>query len=399
MLLLAFGRLGYSAGFYNVGAFWRPAPVLNWDFTATASLPSQLTFTRASIATYFDNTGTMQTAAVNTPRFDHDPISHQQLGMMMESSATNLISCSANFSLNNCWWNDSSGLTVTQNAATAPDGSNAGALISSTSSGWIYPTVQPTTNGTPYTYSIYMKAATAGTVDMAIQEDGGSFTDYGFVTVNVTTSWQRFSVTANSAGSHGIRGVVVLEESLTSAYIWGAQFEAGSYPSSYIPTTTTSVTRSADAATFNTMGWYNPVVGTLLAEYMNLGSENSATYQIFGVFNTNVAGTFTQNEIDLSDSGTSVKSSVTTSGSAVFNPGGTLNGVGVVNREVLSYAAANYAFSLNHGTSTSATSGALPSAAAYAYIGSQPDGNIRDRYIRKIQYYAQKLNADYIQPL
>jgi hypothetical protein len=244
-----------------------------------------------------------------------------------------------------------------------------------------------------------MKAATAGTVDMAIQEDGGSFTDYGFVTVNVTTSWQRFSVTANSAGSHGIRGVVVLEESLTSAYIWGAQFEAGSYPSSYIPTTTTSVTRSADAATFNTMGWYNPVVGTLLAEYMNLGSENSATYQIFGVFNTNVAGTFTQNEIDLSDSGTSVKSSVTTSGSAVFNPGGTLNGVGVVNREVLSYAAANYAFSLNHGTSTSATSGALPSAAAYAYIGSQPDGNIRDRYIRKIQYYAQKLNADYIQPL
>jgi hypothetical protein len=154
MLLLAFGRLGYSAGFYNVGAFWRPAPVLNWDFTATASLPSQLTFTRASIATYFDNTGTMQTAAVNTPRFDHDPISHQQLGMMMESSATNLISCSANFSLNNCWWNDSSGLTVTQNAATAPDGSNAGALISSTSSGWIYPTVQPTTNGTPYTASI-----------------------------------------------------------------------------------------------------------------------------------------------------------------------------------------------------------------------------------------------------
>jgi hypothetical protein len=136
-----------------------------------------------------------------------------------------------------------------------------------------------------------------------------------------------------------------------------------------------------------------------LGQYTNLGSENSATYQIFGVFNTNVAGTFTQNEIDLSDSGTSVKSSVTTSGSAVFNPGGTLNGVGVVNREVLSYAAANYAFSLNHGTSTSASTGALPSAAAYAYIGSQPDGNIRDRYIRKILYYAQRLNADYIQPL
>ncbi|MCB9963932.1 MAG: hypothetical protein H6857_03200 [Rhodospirillales bacterium] len=33
-------------------------------------------FTRASVGTYFDSTGTLQTAAANTPRFDHDPATH-----------------------------------------------------------------------------------------------------------------------------------------------------------------------------------------------------------------------------------------------------------------------------------------------------------------------------------
>jgi hypothetical protein len=54
----------------------------------------------------------------------------------------------------------------------------------------------------------------------------------------------------------------------TGLYIWGAQFEVGAFPTSYIPTTTAAVTRSADVASVNTLSpWYNASEGTLFAEY------------------------------------------------------------------------------------------------------------------------------------
>jgi hypothetical protein len=383
-------------------AFWRsPIPVLNWDFTAAAApLPSQLTFTRASTATYFDTGGTMQTAALNGPRFDYDPLSHQPLGLLMESSATNMIACSANIGDSSCWANDFSGMTITPNVLTAPDGTTTAARLNSTGASFIYPWAPTTSVSTPYTFSIYLKGASAGTVTLSMQENGGSYIIYATASVNVTTSWQRFSITASkTVGADDMRAVLQLDGSLMSVYAWGAQYELGSFPTSYIPTITAAVTRSADAASFNTMSWYNSTIGTLCAEYMNLGIENAATYRVFGVYRTNVAGTFAQNSISLSDMASTVKSTITTSGSAVFNPGGSLNGAFLVNTQALTYAAGAYAFSVNHGTAVTGSTGSLPTAALFGSIGSQPDGNIRNRYIRKIRYYNQSFAPVYLEKL
>jgi hypothetical protein len=50
-------------------------------------------------------------------------------------------------------------------------------------------------------------------------------------------------------------------------YVYGAQVEAGSFPTSYIPTTTGSVVRSADVCSITTAGWSNAGNDTMVAEY------------------------------------------------------------------------------------------------------------------------------------
>jgi hypothetical protein len=52
---------------------------------------SQTFISRGSTATYFDSTGTLQTAPANTPRYDHDPITHAAKGILVEPRRTNYI--------------------------------------------------------------------------------------------------------------------------------------------------------------------------------------------------------------------------------------------------------------------------------------------------------------------
>jgi hypothetical protein len=61
------------------------------DFMQGA-LPLGVTLTRASTATYFDAAGVLQSAAIDTARFDHDPKTLANTGMLYEhAAATNLV--------------------------------------------------------------------------------------------------------------------------------------------------------------------------------------------------------------------------------------------------------------------------------------------------------------------
>lgn len=59
-------------------------------------------FTRASTGSYFDRAGALQTAAVDTPRFDHDPVTHAAEGLLLEAAATNVLLNSAALSTQGC---------------------------------------------------------------------------------------------------------------------------------------------------------------------------------------------------------------------------------------------------------------------------------------------------------
>ena len=249
-----------------------------------------VTFTRASTATYFNSAGTLTSAAVDEARFDYNPSTLAPLGFLIEESRTNIQLHSEDFSNAGGW--GVTGATITTNATAAPTGaSTADKLVEDTSTGTHQvASVNSVTAGVAYAFSVFAKPAERTQFQVA----GMGLTGAGFNIVFTLTGagsvtgapagttitllsngWYRCSIpftptnttppnyflyngTTNSYTGNGTSGL----------FLWGSQTEAGAFPTSYIPTTTTALTRSADDAVVNTLSpWYSATAGTLFAEY------------------------------------------------------------------------------------------------------------------------------------
>jgi hypothetical protein len=265
------------------------SPTLDYRFARekreieTVSLTDKLTYTGGN-GTFVGSDGFIQRATTNVPRFDHDPLSRQSLGLLSEVERTNLLLRSEEF--NNASWTKSGllafGSGSTANAIAAPNGTITADLIVATTATEGHVAVQPTTViAAFYTFSCYIKAAGYTTATLRTGNAGnfvnGLF-DLSAVTVTVTTGgtganasgsivpvgdgWYRCSVTANGIGSGGVTNNLIAVgtfagfpgDGTSGIYIWGAQIEAASTPSTYIPTTTAAVTRTADSAVIDGTG-------------------------------------------------------------------------------------------------------------------------------------------------
>ncbi len=305
-------------------------PSVGMDFVADADgrytlngtvyndLPSFLsaaggTFTRASVATYFDSTGVMQTATNNTPRFDYDPVTHLQKGLLIEESRTNSLrngnaigAVAGSPGALPTWW--------------SLGGSGVGALVQQVvgtgmENGISYVDIR--FSGTPSTtgFILYFEATTFVTAASGqnwqstfyAKYSAGSLTNVSFshavwerasngsALIGTTTPFvltntlTRYSLgrTLNNASTfyavNAIQFNLTIGQPIDVTLRLGApQLERGAFPTSYIPTTgSAAVTRAAETLSMPTSSWFNTATGAMYTQG-SVPYLNNTSGRVFG---------------------------------------------------------------------------------------------------------------------
>ena len=251
-------------------------PNLALDFT-TGVLDPQVTFTRAgNTATVTNSSGLIAAVNANLPRFDYDPVTLASKGLLIEEQRTNLFLWSDEFDNNVVWTKQL--ITVVANDAISPDGTtDAEKVTDNSGSGCELTQTITVTSGATVAHSRHFKYIDCRWVRLVI----GDATNFvrgwydvqngvvGSVTTGGTGSSASIDITPAGNGwyrciligaltgatSYPCLGMTALanasaaRQSGGSYHVWGAQLEAGAFATSYIPTTTTALTRNADVAT------------------------------------------------------------------------------------------------------------------------------------------------------
>jgi hypothetical protein len=265
------------------------AATFTLDFTVPVLDPKISLVRAGDTATRTNSAGYIETVLANNPRFDYDPVTLAPKGLLIEEQRTNLLTYSEQF--DNVAWNKSA-VTVTENATTAPDGTaTADSLIPNTTltQHYVRPTTLAPANAT-VTLSVYAKRNGYDFLGLEIGAVGANRFDLNAGTVlgvgwdsgvpispatitSVGNGWYRCSITVTTTVAAAIYiGVWSTSNSTVNytgngtsgLFIWGAQLEAGSFATSYIPTTTAALARNADVATItgsNFTGFWNSVQG------------------------------------------------------------------------------------------------------------------------------------------
>jgi len=283
-------------------------PSLNLNFARSKTLDPRITFTRTSSATYVDENGLVKIAPANSPRFDHDPVTGECLGLLIEESRTNLLTGS-DYATNNSLLN----VTLTLNAGIAPDGTNTAVSMDGENSNnnikYMYKGRSTNTTGT-YTTSVFMKYKNERYVVLRMNdntgvngvlqridilngvftnnvETGGTLTNASSSIIPYPNGWYRITVsgTFNDPLTQ-VQGAQVFlttyggTTTTNGVYLWGAQLEQGAFPTSYIPTTASTATRTADNPVItgsNFSSWFNPIEGTTVIQLRNFNISATST--------------------------------------------------------------------------------------------------------------------------
>lgn len=298
-LLAACGRVGFDATASDAGdgdatadaVMVRPA-----DFDAdflSGSLGS-FAFSRTTPGSYIDSNRVLRYAAVDEPRFDHAPDTGEPRGLLVEGAATNLIFYSDQLDVGGDWFTNGT-LTVTPNVTVAPDGAMSGDEVDENDNAAVNRRAQICAipnDALDYVCSAYLKAGTSPLrtfgcellngnnvqTEMDIDLSTGTITQppdaneaeaWG-ITKHANGWWRAWMTLRNNTSGNDVAVLSIwsyrTDDTVNgSVYVWGAQVEQASAPSSYIPSpSNTTTTRAADDVSTAQLGWLDPTAGSML---------------------------------------------------------------------------------------------------------------------------------------
>ena len=252
-------------------------------------------FTRSGSATRINKDGLIETVSSGVSRLNYPLIDGVVNGCphhILEPTKQNVLQRSEEF--DNAYWINN-GVTINANQTISPSGQLNADLLTGVSGG--FGVVRFSTwSATNKVASCFAKKgstnlfkianASGGTGGVTYNLENGTVTneDSGFEgsIENFGNGWYRCTAidTLGRSGTFSL-GVTAASESV---YMWGAQLESG-YKTSYIPTTTAAVTRSAETATgAGDAATFNSEQGVLMAEISALA--NDGTFRVISINGT-----------------------------------------------------------------------------------------------------------------
>jgi hypothetical protein len=405
---------------------------LNLDFTSgtmessvkKGSIPD---FARGSTGTFTGSNGLIQSASINVPRFDYDPISLECKGLLIEESRTNLILRSDN--LANASWSKNN-LTITSDTTTSPDGSqNADKLVESVILGPHFISQSITiSSSSVYSVTVFAKASERtwlcvdpvnpsvannatffdlanGVIGTNASGNTASITNIGNgwyrCTISRTTSVSQTSMRLEIYPASANNTVSYLGVSSNGIFVWAAQIEAGSFPTNYIPTTSSTLARSADICSISGSsfaGIWNQSAGTLVEKFE--ASPNTNTTYV-SASNGNIAS----NSVHFDNDTGNMRAVYYSGGSAVATLGlGSIGTIGTVNTIASAYADGDQSAARNGTLSGTTGTGALPIGISQMNIGADersqsPTSFYTNKCIKSLKYYKKRLSNSKLQTL